>query len=337
MRIEESLECELSELLAGPGLQLSLGPYRFSVRSRIPKIREAIRILYGQHELAPAYRNVHFDVRYDACFYQWHRSIAACVNGQIWHTWPTRLTVAAMEWIHSWCFFRGSIDKLGFHAAVAVRPGDDENAVVFPGCSGAGKSTLASTLMMQGWSLLSDEIALFDLNSRKVCGLGRPTILKGESISLMVDRFGPRAQFGPSGFMENPRTEVAHLRPTAKSVGVNGKEFIPRSFVFPNRVANVSPRLEPLDPGTAFSRLIQTGINFREIGKPAFDAAIDLAKQASFYDLHYSDSSDAEQFLLSAKLWSSPGTTVPSGFDARDKFASVEEVSESTSAANANS
>ena len=98
-----------------------------------------------------------------------------------------------MEWICSWCFFRGSYEALAIHAAAAVVPGSTDQAILFPGVSGAGKSTLASTLMMCDWELLSDEIALLNLEKLTLQGLGRPTILKGDSIDLMKQRYGSRA------------------------------------------------------------------------------------------------------------------------------------------------
>ena len=84
---------------------------------------------------------------------------------------------------------------------------------------------------MCDWPLLSDEIAFVQLNDLKLIGLGRPTILKGESIRLMKERYGDRTKFGPVGQMMQPKTPIAHLRPTETSVAISGQTFTPAAIV----------------------------------------------------------------------------------------------------------
>lgn len=287
---------ELREQLRHRGLGLQFGPYEFRLQSPIKQIAEAVSILYADHPWRSPAEFSDFRLYFDPTIELGVRKVVATVNGEIWHTWPRRLTVAALEWICSWCFFRGGGARLAVHAAAATLPGSDR-AVVFPGSSGAGKSTLASTLMMSGWGLLSDEIALFDLAECKVTALGRPTILKGESLSMMTDRYCDQAVIGPVGKMRNPSCRIAHLRPLPAAVEICGQSFSPAAFVFPKRLTQGKPILEPVSPGVAFSRLCQFGINYRMLGRAGYDAAINLVRHVPAYQLTYSDAGEAERLL----------------------------------------
>jgi hypothetical protein len=231
------------------------------------------------------------------------------VDGHVWHTWPKRLSVAAMEWVTSWCFFRSTWDRLAIHGASASPSGSDF-AIVFPGDSGAGKSTLSSTLMMSDWRLLSDEVALVDYEDASVVGLGRPTILKGDSIDLIGERFPDRAVFGPEGWMRDPPMKVAHLQPTRESVDCSGKLFRIGAFVFPKREGDreSGPELEPLSAQELFVRISQLGINYRLVGEAGYRLAVHLARCYPAYDLRYRDAGEAEA-LLRTHQWPAVKTT----------------------------
>lgn len=283
--------------LSGQGIGLQLGVFEFRIQSPMEKIAAAVSTLYASHPLRPSVEFPDFRIRLNPERWGTQSYVIASVNGEIWHTWPSRLTVAAMEWVCSWCFFRGSQRWLTIHAASAAPPGQQRKAILFPGVSGVGKSTLASTLMMCGWHLLSDEIAQIDTEDLSVLGLGRPTILKGESIRMIRERFAANAIFGPSGHMTEPRLEIAHLRPTSPSVEQCGNRFQPSAIVVPKREPDSGALLTPLGPGDAFRILSQDGINFRSLGKLGYDTAVRLSKEIPIYQLTYSEATEAEQFL----------------------------------------
>ena len=67
---------------------------------------------------------------------------------------------------------------LALHAAVVAPPPEEggvQRAVLLAGDSGAGKSVLAAALLCQGWSLLSDDLAILGLGEdRTICAWPLP-------------------------------------------------------------------------------------------------------------------------------------------------------------------
>ncbi|WP_145387239.1 nucleotidyltransferase family protein [Stieleria neptunia] len=309
--IKDVVVSDISTRLRNEGLGFRFGPYQFRVRSDLNIIAEAIHVVQAHRAFRPPEDLPDFTLDFQAGSERFHRAIICSVDGVIWRTWPRRLSVAAMEWVTSWCFFRQSYNHLAFHAAAAVVPGTDQT-IVFPGNSGAGKSTLASTLMLSGWKLLSDETALFDLEDQRVYGLGRPTILKGHSLDLIESRFGDRAVFGPRERILDPPSAIAHLRPTPESVSAVGSTFPIGAFVLPSRSSDPSTpcQLERLSIDESFVHLTQLGINFRMMGRRGFDDTIHLARTVPAYRLHYHDAGDAERFLREQNLFSSASPAV---------------------------
>lgn len=296
MRIGDATRHEIADRLAAGGIGLRLGPYEFRVESRMGQIVEAVHTLHAHHPLRPPADFSDFRIRLETGWSRAKRSVVASVNDQVWHIWPRRLTVAAMEWVCSWCYFRGGHQALALHAAVAKLPATNL-AVVFPGDSGSGKSTLASTLMLSGWDLLSDEIALFDLERLTITALARPTILKGLSIEMIAERFPDQAVFGPRGRILNPRQPIAHLRPTPTSVQIGGQCYSPAALAFPCRESGHAPTLEPITAGEAFALVTRYGINYRMHGEAGFHAVVRLARNYPAYRLRYDDAAEAEAFL----------------------------------------
>ncbi|QDV82877.1 nucleotidyltransferase family protein [Planctomycetes bacterium TBK1r] len=311
MLIKDVALTEVFASLRSEGLGFSFGPYEFRIRSDLRVIAEAIHVLQAHREFRQAESLPDFTLDFQAGRERFRHVTICSVDGVIWHTWPKRLSVAAMEWITSWCFFRQSYNHLAFHAAAAVLPGTDQ-AIVFPGDSGAGKSTLASTLMLSGWKLLSDETALFNLDAQRVYGLGRPTILKGHSLDLIRERFGDQAAFGPQAKILDPPSAIAHLRPTPESVANSGATFPIGAFVLPYRSPDPSTpcQFERLSIDEIFVQLTQLGINYRMMGRRGFDDTIRLARTVPAYRLRYHDAGDAERYLREQDLFATASPAV---------------------------
>ncbi len=296
MRISDSTPTEVSAALSERGVGIQFGDYEFRLQSPLDEVARAVHTLYGDRELRTPKQCPHFRVRIDPGMNKFRRCVYGSVNGQIWQRWPRRLTVGALEWVCNWCFFRGAAQKLSLHAAAAEVP-TREGAIVFPGLSGAGKSTLAATLMLSGWRLLSDEVALFDLTNQQLTALGRSTVLKGGSLQLIRDAFPEDAVFGPAGRTLDPPGPIAHLRPSSESTKMCGQKIKPLAFCFPERRSGVKASLELLDTGTCFSRLSQLGLNYRFLGPEGFDTLLGLSKKFAAFKLLYSNATDAEKLL----------------------------------------
>ncbi len=296
MKISDCSLGKIASALSDHGLGIQFGPYEFRIQSPIKEIAVAVHLLYGDREFRASRQCPDFRVRVDPGVHKFRRCIYASVNGQIWKRWPKRLTVGALEWVCNWCFFRGASGKFALHAATAEVP-SGEGAIVFPGLSGAGKSTLAATLMLSGWRLLSDEVALFDLRDNQLTGLGRSTVLKGTSLDLIRSGFPENAIFGPAGRMLEPPGPVAHLRPSRESTAISGQNFQPLAFCFPERRPNATAKLEPFETAACFSHLSQLGLNYRFLGPDSFETLLSLVETCPAFRLVYTNATDAEKLL----------------------------------------
>ncbi|MDB4540222.1 nucleotidyltransferase family protein [bacterium] len=296
MKISDCSIAKVASALATSGIGIQFGSYEFQVQSPIDAIAVSIHTLYGDREFRGPSQCPDFRVRVDPGVHKFRRCVYASVNGQIWKRWPKRLTVGALEWVCNWCFFRGVAGKFALHAATAEVP-SGEGAIVFPGLSGAGKSTLAATLMLSDWRLLSDEVALFDLKDTQLTGLGRSTVLKGDSLQLIREGFPGRAVFGPAGRMLEPPGPVAHLRPSPASTEICGQTFRPLAFCFPERRPNAAATIETFDTAACFSHLSQLGLNYRFLGPSSFNTLLALVEKCPAYRLIYTNATDAEKLL----------------------------------------
>jgi HprK-related kinase A len=81
-----------------------------------------------------------------------------------------------------WCVSEHAHQYLMIHAAVVEK---NDQAVILPAAPDAGKSTLVAALVLSGWRLLSDELALIDRKTGWIHPLPRPIRLKNESIPLI--------------------------------------------------------------------------------------------------------------------------------------------------------
>ena len=286
----------MESALSEEGLGIQFGPYEFRIQSPIEEIAVAVHTLYGDREFRASRQCPDFRVRVDPGLHKLRSCVYASVNGEIWKRWPKRLTVGALEWVCNWCFFRGTARKFALHAATAEVP-SGEGAIVFPGLSGAGKSTLAATLMLSGWRLLSDEVALFDLHDKQLTGLGRSTVLKGRSLELISGGFPDNAILGPAGRMLEPPGPVAHLRPSGESTAISGQQFRPLAFCFPERRPNESAKLEKYETAACFTNLSQLGLNYRFLGPDSFETLLSLTETCPAFRLVYTNATDAEKLL----------------------------------------
>ncbi len=130
MNVGELSQEALLHQLNTSGVGLLIGGYRFRIQSSMPLIAKAIHVLYADYPLYAPWGFADFRLQFEPSRTRFSKFVNASVNGQFWQSWRDRLTVAALEWIVSWCFFRGAANALAVHAAVALRPG----SVAMPFC-----------------------------------------------------------------------------------------------------------------------------------------------------------------------------------------------------------
>ncbi len=149
--------------------------------------------------------------------------------------------------------------------------------------------------MFSDWRLLSDEIGVIDLDDLRVTALGRP-ILKGHSLAMIPRSLWITRCLGPEGMVIDPPNPIAHLKPTQASSAISGIAF-PSARSCSLVVTMMQTCVGTGEPRQTFALLSQYGINYRTVGRKAFDAGVRLVQQCPAYRLHYRDAAEAEKML----------------------------------------
>ncbi len=290
MRLNHLSQDDLSQRLRS-GLQLAAGPFTFRITSSLPDIARGLTKLYGEFPLADA-PFADFPVRIDA--FGGPRRLYH-PQAQFWmddftpfKPLPRDQAFAMLEWGMNWCIASHAHHYLMLHAAVLERNGQ---ALIMPGDPGAGKSTLTAALMLDGWRLLSDEIALIDRDDGLLYGLARPVSLKNASIDI-IRAHSADAVLGEAA-RDTHKGTVAHLRPTSLSQDQIGTPARPRWIVFPRWKANTETRLTHHSKAAAFLHLASHAFNYSLLGSLGFQRAAALMDACDCWDFEYSQLADA--------------------------------------------
>jgi HprK-related kinase A len=192
------------------------------------------------------------------------------------------------EWGLNWCIAAHSNNYVILHAAVVEKNG---HAAIFPGEPGAGKSTLCAALVLKGWRLLSDEMAVIDVATQQLIPIPRPISLKNESIEV-IRRFVPAVTMGPVA-NDTSKGTVTHVKPPQESVAKSSESAIPTWIVKPNFTPSASSRLEAQNSGELFMHLVKNAFNYSVLGEVAFETLSDIVNKCHCYEFTYCDLEDA--------------------------------------------
>lgn len=287
LRLGELDRAGLGRMLRS-GLPLRAGPFVFRVRSPMRAVRDAIATLYADATLAPdaGFHDFHVEVRPVRGLRRWiGQQVQFYVDGTApFLPLPAGNAYAFLEWGMNWCVAGRAHHALLLHAAVLERGG---RAVVLPGEPGAGKSTLAAALMLGGWRLLSDEMAIVDLAGDRIHGMARPVNLKNASIDLVRRRW-PDAVFGEV-FADTHKGTVSHLRPPAGTMPRAAEPAAPGHIVFPRWSAGAATSLQPLARGDAFMRAAGCAFNYSLLGRAGFLALGALVSASDCWAFEYAE------------------------------------------------
>ncbi len=277
----EALAAHLRE-----GLALVTGPFVFRIRSRLPGVAANLARLYADFLLAEGpFADFHVDIDRVTGARRWFKPQA-----QFWmdgHTpfkpLPANQAFAMLEWGMNWCITSHAHDRLMLHAAVLEKAG---SALILPGDPGAGKSTLTAALMLAGWRLLSDEIALIDPADGLLRGLARPVSLKNAAIDI-IRHHTPAAVLGDVA-RDTHKGTVAHLKPTPDCVRRVDEPARPRWIVFPRWQAGANTNLTSHPKSAAFLHLASHAFNYSLLGTTGFQQVGALMDGCDCWDFSYS-------------------------------------------------
>jgi HprK-related kinase A len=278
------------------GVSLQTGPFTVRLNSRLSSVVDGIARMYCD-----------FPIQFDAEFADFHVQVERKIGVRGWlrpqacfefdglevfRPLPLEQAFPMFEWGLNWCVANFAHRYLMLHAAVLERGG---RGLVLPGNPGAGKSTLAAALMMRGWRLLSDEIALIGLADGRLHGLGRPVSLKNASIPL-IQGFDPAVEINtPSN--DTAKGTVAHLRPTGDSVMRVAEPANPRWTVFPRFVAGASLQSTPMGRAACFMRVAEISFNYSLLQAQGFHVLGGFIDRCSAFELSYSKLDEAISYF----------------------------------------
>ncbi len=296
MRMHQLAQDDLSNRLAGPGVLLRIGPFVARLGTRLTELHQPIQTLYHHYELAEEGGIVDFEVRVDphiALRRPRTRMAKFLIDREpAFAQFDRRLALPMMEWALNWCLFTRPQQFFILHSAVVEKNG---RALLLPGQPGSGKSTLCAALMLRGWRLLSDEVAMMYPGTRDIHAAPLPVGLKDASIGV-IQGFDPSATLGPA----TPGTRkgtVAHVQPPLSSIERVNETARAAWVVFPAWSPDASPSLEQASKAESLLRLADDAFNFSILGEPAFETLADLIDTCGCYDLSYSDLDDAIELL----------------------------------------
>lgn len=291
MKLRDMSDAALHSALAGEGVIVATGPFRFRIGSRTRSVYEGLRRLYPDFEVGEE-GFCDFSIRVDRVAglrAYWRPQINFFVDGfepfkplAADHAYPL------LEWGMNWCIAGHAHHYLLLHAAVLERNG---RAIVLPGDPGAGKSTLTAALALSGYRLLSDEMTIIDRDTGMLMPLTRPVSLKNQSIDI-VRGFSSDAVLGQTAH-DTHKGSVAHLRPPPASVAQSQRPAAPAFVVHPRWQEGSEAVLTPRQKSDAFMRTAGHAFNYELLGSTGFDLMAALIDRCECYDFHYSRLPDA--------------------------------------------
>ncbi len=284
---------ELSRRLHHEGLRLQTGPVTFCIRSDVPEVHRGLSALYAEHGVVDDRQFADFHIR--VCrvngVRRWiRRQLQFGLDGTFpFAPMPGGHGLPMIEWGMNWCVSGLYPHFLTLHAAVLERNG---LALVMPAPSGSGKSTLCAALLLNGWRLLSDELALIRLEDSHLIPMPRPVSLKNASIELMQRASGGRLQFA-SLVHDTVKGTVGHFAAPAEAVRRSGETAAPGWVVFPKYTAGAPAQFSAVSRGRTLLRLIENAFNYNVQGGQGFEALANLVEASQCSEFSYSSLSQA--------------------------------------------
>lgn len=282
---------ELATRLSDSGIVIQTGRFATRIRSPIRSVAEGLHSLYADFPLAdPDFADFHISLDRPRTLRRWVRKqVQFYFDGRTpFKPLPYAQAFPMLEWGLNWCVANHAHRYLILHAAAIEKDGC---GVILPAPPGSGKSTLCAALVTRGWRLLSDELALLDLDDGTVAPLARPVSLKNRSIDV-VREFAPDAIIGPV-VHDTSKGSIAHLRPPRASVMRAGERMVPACVVFPKWAQGHAAELRRVPRARGALRLAENAFNFPVLGELGFQALARMVDATQCHDFVYGSLEDA--------------------------------------------
>lgn len=292
LRLADVAEGRFRRSLSDGSFRVQVGEFSLRVESRVAELAAGLRCVYDHYPVSVTGGRYDFDVRIcpSSLARRWIGRNAVFSSSGLNPFLPMAAEHAhsLYEWGVNWVIGGSVHQYLILHSAVVEKNG---KGVMLAAVSGSGKSTLAAELIMRGWRLFSDEMALIDGTAPWLVPFPRPVSLKNQSIELIRQRH-PAAVFGPLAHNTQKGT-IGHLRVPDSSVDRATERVQPALIVFPKWASGAQLRVGPVGAGQAAMRLIDQSFNYAILGQLGFERLVDLVQSAEAWEIEYSLLDDA--------------------------------------------
>lgn len=292
MKLGESEQYNFAHTLKSQGIVLKVPPFVVHLRSDIDSLAGDLRLVYSDFFLGDKsdFCDFHLQILRESGVRRWIKPLARFYfdDRPSFVPLPTSQALTMFEWGLNWCVAAHCHQFLIIHAAVVEKR---NKAVLIPAPPGSGKSTLCAALIQQGWRLLSDELALLEIDSMQVFGMARPVNLKNQSIEI-IRRFEPSAVFS-NVVPDTTKGTIALLKPPSESVQQVLKSAEPRWIIVPQYSPEAVAELTKLHKAETFMLLAEQAFNYDIHGTNGFEAVGRLIDQCETLQFRYSCLDDA--------------------------------------------
>lgn len=285
------------------GLIIRSGPFHYLLRSSVPDVINNISQLYAGFPTIPDVRSVfsdfHVTIKPPSLFRSFfHQQVQFYLDDRIvFNPFPLIHATVMLEWGMNWCVSTQIQSYLIIHAAVIERNG---LAAILPAPPGSGKSTLCASLIHEGWRLLSDELALIDLDTLQVVPMPRPVGLKNQSIDVVKQRY-PSSVFGVVS-SDTLKGSVCHIKPPQSSIEMQDVSCPVGWIIFPRYQTGAASELRMKSKAQSFMEIANNSFNYSVLGSLGFDILRNIVDRASCYSFKYSQLDEAIQIFADLKL-----------------------------------
>lgn len=292
LKVSDLAAGALARLLQDGELLLNAHPFVMRIKSNVASLPKDIALTYADFGVLPrdTFADFHVDVLREPGMRGWVAPLARFFfDGQpSFIPLPIAQAFAMLEWGLNWCVASHAHQFLVIHAAVIERNGQ---AAILPAPPGSGKSTLCAALIQRGWRLLSDELALYDMDTGLVYGMARPVNLKNKSIDVI-------RTFEPSVFIsdrvhDTTKGTIALLRPPPESVRRAREPAQPAWVVLPRYVPSAPASLTRHGKAETVMLMAEQSFNYDIHGRQGFEGMCRLVEGVDCYEFSYSQLADA--------------------------------------------
>lgn len=275
---------------------LRVPPFNVRVRSPFKDVARHIQLFYGDAQLSRENAFIDFDMSIvpGRAIRRWWRAQARFeLDGlEPFQPLPANQAAPLFEWSLNWSIASRALGYLVMHAGVVAR---DDEALLMPGFPGAGKSTLCAALVhLQGWRLLSDELAILNPRTGLLSPNPRPISLKNASIDI-VSSF-PGSRLGPS-YADTRKGTISHAAVPGASRLEADVQARCRWVVFPQFAKTATAYVDEITRAEAFALISEQSFNKERMGEAGFIALCAMLDGARCFQIGY-DSTETGLTLI---------------------------------------